>query len=305
MTNITSDLISSERWYKRIAAELHRCLKLSKKIDFRIWWRSQENLTPAQKLTKFVECIVLVLIPNKIFIFIDEVDSLLNINFPLDDFFEAIRYCYVSRSENNQYNRITFALFGVVKPSALVSNGKPTPFNIGRAIELNGFQLNEAMTLIDGFKDKVNNPKKVLEEILIWTGGQPFLTQKLCQIISNTNFLFPENFDARLISEWVKILVKKHIIENWETQDEPVHLRTIRDRILKSNGETIALLQLYQQILQSPVVFNGSPEQIELLLSGLVKKQDGYLRVYNLIYQAIFDLNWVKQQLLKLKLKYL
>jgi signal transduction histidine kinase len=67
------------------------------------------------------------------------------------------------------------------------------------------------------------------------------------------------------------------------------------------------LLGLYQQILDAPpqlpcgIAVNNSPEQIELLLSGLVKKQQGQLRVKNPIYQAVFNLAWVKEQLAALR----
>lgn len=300
MTNITSDLVTSDRWYKRVAAELHRGFKLSKQVDFKVWWQNHKNLTNGQKLTKFVDEILLFLIPNKIIIFIDEVDSLLNNNFPIDDFFTAIECCYVSRKNKQQYNRITFALFGVVKPSDLISHGQPTPFNFGRAIELDNFQLKDAMSLIHGFEDKVNYPEQILEEILIWTGGQPFLTQKLCQIVSGIDRSFPDDFSTCLISDWVENLVQKHIIENWETQDEPVHLRMIRDRLLKNERQkNIELLQLYQQILDRPIIFNGSSTQIDLLLSGLITKKDGSIEVFNPIYQAIFDRNWIEEQLWK------
>jgi AAA-like domain len=299
MTNITGDLITSDRWYKRVAAELNRGFKLTKKVDFKVWWKENKNFTNAQRLTKFVDEILLVLIPDKIVIFIDEVDSLLNNNFPINDFFTALECCYINRESKQQYNRITFALFGVVKPLDLISNGKPTSFNFGKAIELDGFSLNDAMPLIHGFEDKVNYPEKLLEEILMWTGGQPFLTQKLCQIISSVDRSFLNNFSGCLISDLVKNLVQKHIIENWETQDEPVHLRTIRDRVLKNERQkNIELLQLYQQVLDRPIIFNGSPTQIDLLLSGLVKKKDGWIKVFNPIYQAIFDRNWLEEQLL-------
>jgi hypothetical protein len=44
-----------------------------------------------------------------------------------------------------------------------------------------------------------------------------------------------------------------------------------------------------------------SAEQVKLQLSGLVVKQDGYLKVYNPIYQAVFDRNWVDQVLANLR----
>jgi hypothetical protein len=36
---------------------------------------------------------------------------------------------------------------------------------------------------------------------------------------------------------------------------------------------------------------------MELRLSGLVVKQDGFLRVYNRIYESVFDDNWVEKEL--------
>jgi adenylate cyclase len=94
--------------------------------------------------------------------------------------------------------------------------------------------------------------------------------------------------------------VRSRIIDNWETQDNPEHLRTIRDRILTSRQPTALLpcLYLYKQIVQSgDVVADNSPAQRELQLSGLVVKQLGKLRVYNPIYAAVFDQRWVDKQL--------
>ncbi|HAJ61141.1 MAG TPA: hypothetical protein DCP31_19350, partial [Cyanobacteria bacterium UBA8543] len=87
----------------------------------------------------------------------------------------------------------------------------------------------------------------------------------------------------------------------------PEHLKTIRDRLCrcsKSNRsianeqQTSRLLELYQQILQGiEVHLDDSKEQIELLLSGLVIKHQGQLKVKNRIYQDVFNLAWVEQQL--------
>lgn len=102
-------------------------------------------------------------------------------------------------------------------------------------------------------------------------------------------------------TEWVKQLVRKHLIENWEATDEPEHLRTIRDRILKS-GQRIGQLRLYQQILQlGEVPARDTSEHMELRLSGLVVKQAGKLRVYNRLYQSVFDRSWVTKELTELQ----
>jgi len=140
---------------------------------------------------------------------------------------------------------------------------------------------------------KVDNPEKIVEAVLYWTDGQPFLTQKLCQLVV-------EKADSRKPN--IEELVQKHIIENWEAQDEPEHLKTIRDRLLRDEKRTGMLLGLYQQILQQgEVAADDSPEQIELQLSGLVVKRTGNLKAYNPLYESVFNLNWVDKELTKLR----
>ncbi|HEY9832144.1 MAG TPA: WD40 repeat domain-containing protein, partial [Stenomitos sp.] len=164
-------------------------------------------------------------------------------------------------------------------------------------IELKGFELHEARPLIPGLQKTASQPEALLAEILNWTGGQPFLTQKLCQlalIATNGISVIPAGEEAR----WVEELVLRSIINNWETQDEPEHLRTIRDRILSREQRAARLLGIYQQVLQrGEFATDDSPEQMELLLSGLVEKQQGFLKVKNPIYQKVFDCSWVEEQL--------
>ena len=91
---------------------------------------------------------------------------------------------------------------------------------------------------------------------------------------------------------WVDSLVRSRIIDKWESQDEPEHLKTIADRLLRHDQRTARSLGIYQQLLQGgEIEADDSREQIELVLSGLVVKQQGLLKVRNQIYQAVFNLN--------------
>ncbi|MEG4844216.1 AAA-like domain-containing protein, partial [Microcoleus sp. F10-C6] len=173
-----------------------------------------------------------------------------------------------------------------------------TPFNIGRGIELTGFQLAEAQPLAVGLETQAENSQSLLEAVLYWTGGQPFLTQKICKLLLDSANSTPIQNPA----EWVGDLVREKVIEYWEGQDEPEHLKTIRDRILRSEQRASRLLGLYQQILQhNEIATDDSPEQMELRLTGLVVKQSGKLKVYNRIYQSVFNLDWVEKQLANLR----
>ncbi|MBP0017065.1 MAG: AAA-like domain-containing protein [Cyanobacteria bacterium SBLK] len=306
MTNIGSETITPTQWYKGIAVELWRGFKLLRKVKFKTWWAEREGISVVQKLSQFIAEVVLQeFTEDKLFIFIDEIDSVLSLNFPIDDFFALIRFCYNQRSHEPKYNRLSFAIFGVATPSDLISDKKRTPFNIGKAIELQGFQIDEIDALTAGLTTNKKQGKIIVEEILRWTAGQPFLTQKLCQIAiesgrngNNEMLTIPPGAETF----WVESLVKSRIIHKWELQDEPEHLRTIRDRIKRNETYSARLLGIYQKILQGrSIKSDDSREQIELILSGLVIKSEGKLKVKNRIYQEIFNLEWVEKQLEKLR----
>jgi WD40 repeat protein len=298
VTAIGTQEIAPQQWYGGLTRSLVNSLELSEEFNLREWWRQRDWLTPVQCWAEFLEGVLLKKIEQeKIVIFIDEVDSLLSLSFK-DDFFAVIRAFYNKQIQKPENQRLTFALLGVATPTDLISDKNRTPFNIGQAIELTGFELQEAEILAQGLASKVGNPQAALKAVLNWTGGQPFLTQKLCKLLVSSEFPILRLGEA----EWVARIVQTQVIENWETNDEPAHLRTIRDRILHSEQRAGRLLGLYQQILrQGEVAADESPEQIELRLSGFVVKQQGKLRVYNRIYESVFNLNWVDKELAKLR----
>ncbi|WP_341731508.1 AAA-like domain-containing protein [Microcoleus sp. EPA2] len=397
-----------EQWYANILDTLAYELELD--VDLKNWWQEGSWLSPLRRFQKFIESVMLSQIPGKIVIFIDEIDSVLSLNFSADDLFAFIRSCYNRRTQNPEYDRITFCLLGVATPSNLIQDKKRTPFNIGQAIELTGFTKEQAAPLAKGLAGKVDRPIQVLHEIVDWTGGQPFLTQKLCKIVL-------ERAETR--NPDIATLVQAYIINNWEANDNPEHLGTIRDRILSNQQRIGQLLGIYQQVITPPnppllrggtdstdsfveaqiitppnppllrggtdstdsfveaqiitppnppllrggtdstdfpllsrakdstnsplaehkiknltpplskgglggvkpltedktnnltpplakgglggVAADNSPDQMELQLSGLVVKRNGYLQVYNPIYADIFDLDWVQQELAKLR----
>jgi tetratricopeptide (TPR) repeat protein len=254
-----------------------------------------------QRLGEFIREVVLTVFQDcKAVILIDEIDSVLGLPFPPDDLFGLLRSCH-QRSDHPEYRRLTFGLFGVATPTSLIQDKISTPFNIGKAIPLEGFRFEEARGLAQGLVERAVNPEEVLRAILDWTGGQPFLTQKLCQLAQTTA---GEPVPVGQEQAWVRQLVQAGVMTNWEAQDEPEHLRTIRNRLLVQGEKTVGrLLSLYQEILQkgSLLAHDGSEDQAELRLSGLVVKQQDRLQVFNPIYREIFNLDWVNQQLANLR----
>jgi hypothetical protein len=331
LTRLGSEHLTPKQWYRGIASELWRGFGLMAKVNLTSWYRSLDDLSPVQQLSRFIEDILLVEIPGKLFIFIDEIDSIKSLDFTCDDFFALIRACYNQRAEQPEYSRLSFALFGVATPADLIADRNRTPFNIGKAVELHGFEFHEVQPLVEGLAGKVDDPQAALKEILCWTGGQPFLTQKLCQLVLESKVratrlgdrVLPPKpkfahgkspFLEQLVREvlthhsdlaiQISTLVQSQIVENWEAHDDPAHLKTLRDRLLKNERRAVDLLERYQQILdRGSLAADRSAEQEELLLSGLVTKQQGQLRVYNRIYAEVFNPSWVRRELLRLRLK--
>ncbi|MBD2566295.1 MULTISPECIES: AAA-like domain-containing protein [Nostoc] len=250
--------VPPEQWYADLIDTLIDSFGLD--LDFGDWWEANQLNSLVTQFRKFLEEVLLVEVQENIVIFIDEIDSVLSLNFPTDDFFALIRACYNKRVDNPEYNRLTFCLLGVASPTNLIEDKQRTPFNIGKAISLKGFQLHEAEPLEKGLRKKFSHPQAIMQEILQWTGGQPFLTQKLCQ------FMVEESEEENPRS--VEQVVRSRIIESWESQDEPEHLRTIQARILRDEQRAGYLLELYQQVRlaeeRSLLIADDTLEQSEL-----------------------------------------
>jgi WD40 repeat protein len=302
LSSIGSETITPEQWYASLAASLLQGFDLT---DFQTWWPQHQHLSPLQRLSHLIDRLLKTDFPKeRLFIFIDEVDSLLSLSFSVDDLFALIRASHNRQASDPDYRRLNWALFGVTTPSELIQDRHRTPFNIGRAIQLQGFQPQEVQPLTDGLEGIAADPNLAMSEILKWTNGQPFLTQKICGLIQDQ---WLDRDEALLIPQgqetnWISNLIQTQIIQHWPSQDHPEHLRTIRDRLLRQEARSGQILGLYQQVLENQgMITDASPEQNELLLSGLVENHHNRLQIKNPIYQAVFPLPWVKHQLSRLR----
>ncbi|MEO0351777.1 MAG: AAA-like domain-containing protein [Cyanobacteria bacterium P01_A01_bin.15] len=298
LTNLGSDNVTAEKWYMGIAAELWRSLQLEG--NFQTWWGQGDSLSAVQRLEHFMKDVVLrQLTAERIVVFIDEIDSVLGLPFVADDLFALIRYCYNQRVDSPEYRRLSFALFGVATPTDLCQNPNRTPFNIGTAIELCGFTPTEALPLSCWLQPTVANPVETLNHILAWTNGQPFLTQKLCRLVVTQ---IAPRVDVYVEQAWVDGLVRSQLIKNWESLDEPPHLRIIQDRLLARSQLISRLLGRYKKLLLGQTLsLEDNHLQEELLLSGLVVKQAGQLSIRNRLYREVFDSHWVDYHLARLR----
>jgi len=288
--------ISTEQWYAGIVSELWRALGLPKGKAMFDWWAELGNISAPQKLSYFWQNLLPEKFPNKdIIIFFDEVDSVLSLPFAADDFFSIMRSCYNNRAEDTALKKIRFALFGVALPSDLISNPSRSPFNIGKSVRLEGFGFDEALAFSHAFSFTTMNNKKLISRILFWTSGQPFLTQKLCQRLIETPAFVTDNEET-----WVDRIVQEQFINNWEQQDNPEHIRTIKDRILLDNSHCTQMLCSYLQILKAEnhqLPIDQVDDINRLYLTGLIALDKKMVTSRTRIYRKIFTKEWVEKQL--------
>ncbi|MBD2326027.1 AAA-like domain-containing protein [Alkalinema sp. FACHB-956] len=294
VTEIGTQGVSPPQWYGALIQRLAQRFDLAK-FDRRSWLQARADMPMVQVFGEFVETVLLAQTQGAIVVFLDEIDSMLRLAFK-DDFFAILRAFENKRSEQPSFQRLTWCLLGVTTPGELIQDPLRTPFNIALGIELKGFELADCLGLAAGLRSE--HPTTVLAEILHWTGGQPFLTQKLCALLA-AETMQPEE----LVPDWVARVVQQRIIRQWEAQDTPEHLKTLRDRLLQSDVDLrTRLLGVYQQILQqNGITAHENADHQALRLTGLVVKRDGKLQVYNPIYRQVFDEMWLAQMLAELR----
>ncbi len=283
LTKIGTD-VSVEQWYLGLITQLKRRLHLS--VDPMAWWKAHFTLGYVQRFTDFLYDIVLSEIEGQVVIFMDEIDTTLNLNFS-DDFFAAIRFIYNARATDPTYNRLTFVLLGVATPADLIKNRKRTPFNIGQGIDLSDFSRADTHVLKHGLEAaRSNQAEAIFNRIFYWTHGHPYLTQKLCLIVA-------EIPNSHWTDEQVDQLVENLFLSK-EARKE-TNLQFVRDSVA-SSPQKGRLLKLYQRVYKGKTVADDERSilQNQLKLFGLVRVEAGQLKVRNEIYRRVFNDEWIK-----------
>jgi len=292
LTSLGTTNLTPESWY---LGQIQRmCKQLALGQDYVQWWESQSHLGIVQRFTNFLTDVLVEKLPETIVIFVDEIDTTLSLPFS-DDYFAAIRSLYNDRALNSKLDRLNFVLLGVASPADLIKDPKRTPFNIGRRIELTDFTFQEAQPLIAGLAPEPQLSLELLRNILGWTGGQPYLTQKACSIIAAWAERSWAPVEVSYIAD--KLVDQFFLSETGRNTDE--NLRFVQDRILES-AESRKLLEFYLRIRQGEPLSYDDLDTVTaaLMLSGLIKAAENRrLQVRNTIYERVFDESWIRASL--------
>jgi len=280
--------LTAEQWYSGLLTQIGQQLELDDELEE--FWDAHPKLGPLQRWMQAIRHILLPRYPGPVVIFVDEIDAVRSLPFSTDEFFAAIREFYNRRTEDEELRRLTFCLLGVATPSDLIRDTRTTPFNIGQRIELHDFTNVEAAPLAQGLQQTQEVGVRLLRRVLYWTGGHPYLTQRLCQaMVEEAKASTPSEVD-RLCQE----LFLSH-----QAQERDDNLLFVRERMLRREVDLAALLSLYAQLRGGKRVRDDvtNPLISILRLSGVTRRAGSYLRVRNRIYRQVFGREWVKENM--------
>ncbi len=293
--------LTPEQWYDGLMARLGRQLRMED--EFEDYWQSHGSLGPVQRFFGAIRDLALARVTGRLAIFVDEIDVVRSMPFSTDEFFAAIRHCYTARAQDPELSRVAFCLLGVATPSDLIKDVRMTPFNIARRIELRDFTEKEALPLAGALGRSRWTAQSILRRILYWTGGHPYLTQRLCQAVATDKSVWL----GRGVDRVCRALFLSH-----RARERDDNLLFVRERLLRSEADRAKLLQLYRKVHRTTLVSGlfrmglgleriapvadeeTNPLVSVLRLSGVTREDRGLLRVRNRIYYLAFDRHWVR-----------
>jgi hypothetical protein len=304
--------VDDEQWYYSLLLIIGRELALEDEL--RKFWDNEVNVGygPVLRCMKAIRDIVLQSRPGRVVIFIDEIGVVTTLPFSADDFFAAVRELYNRRTSDAALAGVAFCFLGVATPSELLRDASSTAFNIGRRIELCDFTEAEASILARGLGRDTVTAIRVMKRIFYWTGGHPYLTQRLCRAVTEDgNVAGPLGVDR----------VCERLLLSPEALDREINLREVERQVLNRGDDRAAVLNLYRRVHRSGVITDGvpghprrprwrsiqrllpaarvphdarNPMAVLLLTSGICREFDGYLCVRNRIYYKVFNKKWIK-----------
>jgi tetratricopeptide (TPR) repeat protein len=276
--------LTAEQWYDGLLSRIGQQLDLEDELED--YWLEHERLGAMQRWMRAVREIVLTRYTGRVVIFVDEIDAVRSLPFSTDEFFAGIREFYNRRTEDPELTRLTFCLLGVATPSDLIRDTRTTPFNIGQRVELSDFTEREARPLVEGFGHEAKRGEALLKRVLYWTGGHPYLTQRLCQVVAE---------DASVTSSAGVDQHCEELFLSSRARERDDNLLFVRERILRSEADRAGLLDLYGRVREGKRVSDDETNPLLgiLRLSGIIRIIGGQLQVRNRIYQRVFDRNWI------------
>jgi roadblock/LC7 domain-containing protein len=259
---------TADQWYRGVLEKIAEQLELRTSVAD--WWDSHQQISVAQRFNGFLTDIVLREIPERIVIFVDEIDTTLRLNFT-DDFFASIRYLYNARATTKALARLSFVLLGVASPGDLMKDPERTPFNIGQRVDLDDFTEDEAVR-------DLRAERELVRAVFRYTSGHPYLTLRVFQSLAEHPLAIESLFFG-------------------DQANKDSNLQFVRDMLTIRAPDREAVLLRYRDVWRGKQVPDKEADPVcaWLRLSGIVRRTDGLLQVRNEIYRRVFDDAWISK----------
>lgn len=275
---------AATRWYYAIAYRVLRELRL--KFDLQAWWQEKSALAGEQRLAEFFVEVVLAHTSAPVTVFIDEIEHTLALPFA-QDLFATIHSCYARRVSDPDFGRLNFVVLGVASPAALCPDTSRSPFVDGLAIEPGDFTLEQCLALAPGVAGDPDIARAVLERIHAWTGGQPYLTQRIARGVARKGGHVED----------VERVVREQFLAPGAAEKDP-YLSRIRLTLTRPGARSRQALALLAELDRGALVpeLPHSPPKELLRLAGITgSTADGHLRYRNRILREVFGNGWLAQ----------
>ncbi len=277
------------RWYYSIAYRLLRQFRL--KVDLQNWWQDKSFLSHRQRLVEFYAEIVLQNIQDKVVIFVDEVQHIADLPFA-EHLLASIRAAYNARSTEPDFTRLTFVLIGECDPLDLAKEPLSSPFSISQEIRLGDFTRADLNVFATELNLSPADADLALDRVYYWTGGQPYLSQKLSRCVARERL-------AGDIADEIDRLATHQLAGRAALNSEP-HLSHIHRVVTGDKKKFEPLLTLYGRIRKGiKVEFDAELSMHRRLLAiGLVTvNEQGVLQIRNRVYENVFTARWANENL--------
>jgi hypothetical protein len=205
-------------------------------------WQGVGSLGAQNKLTYFLEDIVLPKFETPLILAMDEGDYLLQTSF-YQDFFGLVRSWHNRRARYEEWEKLNLIMVVSTEPYLLIDDISQSPFNVGLILELADFSEDQVHDLNRRHGSPV--AKRDLPQLMSLLNGHPYLTRKALytlvterQRLTWSDLLRVAAIDSGPFGDHLRR-------QQWALRDQP-KLREALKQIIRSNqcSDDMALFRL-------------------------------------------------------------
>jgi WD40 repeat protein/subtilisin-like proprotein convertase family protein len=268
-------------WLRSVATQIARQVGLA--VDVDDWWRRRAS--GAVPLADFLWQVLLTNTTAPITVFLDGIEHVTTSPAGAE-LLAAVAVCRLRRGAEPDYARLTFVVLGIATLRELVRGERGSPFAEARLVDLADFTSEEAYLLAHGFGGGGEQALALMDRVLTWTSGQPYLTQKLARAV--------ERKGGRLED------VERAVREQWLTpvgeQEDSLFVDTWA-RLARRDVVTRQAVRLLRRLSKGGrvVAVAGAPALEILQLAGVVTvAPDGAVAYRNRLYRELIGGRWLR-----------